>query len=281
MAIDHDIPRRADAVTTSMQLQTSIGNILGRPFHSLGTALLATRQVQKASNSAKYVWTPSTAQDQYFSTSLSSQDDPVSVAERVQQQTVEVPVPQILKKETVEVTDYVAAAPAFTYVAPAPVIEYVSSTPDGTSSAPAPVVEHAAPAPAFIHTAPAPVIEDVTPAPADSFSTPAPVIDFVAPSPIAQATSVTHVAPSERFSPGHTMTAVTTGVSLDTTGVVSPRCSTTAVEASGPQVYGSTSPGQICCACVQHHQASNRRPWLRQVQEIVRSHPHWQQIAFY
>ena len=30
--------------------------------------------------------------------------------------------------------------------------------------------------------------------------------------------------------------------SLDTTGVVSPRCSTTAVEASGPQVDGSTSP---------------------------------------
>ena len=72
-----------------MQLQKSIGNILGRPFQSLGTALLAARQVQKASNSAKHVRTPNTAQDQYFSTSLSSEDDPVSGAERVQQQNVE------------------------------------------------------------------------------------------------------------------------------------------------------------------------------------------------
>ena len=61
---------------------------------------------------------------------------PVSVVERVQQQTVEVPVPQILK-ETVEVT------------------------------------EHAVPAPAVILKSPAPVIEDVTPAPADSCTTPA------------------------------------------------------------------------------------------------------------
>ena len=64
--IDNNIHRRTDTVTTSMQLQKSIGNILGRPFHSLETALLAARQVQKASNSAKHVWTPSTAQEQYF-----------------------------------------------------------------------------------------------------------------------------------------------------------------------------------------------------------------------
>ena len=82
--------------------------------------------------------------DQYFSTSLSSEDDLVSVAERVQQQTVEVPVPQILE-ETVEVTEYVAPAPAVTCVVPAPVIEHVSSTPDVSSAAPAPVIEHAAP----------------------------------------------------------------------------------------------------------------------------------------
>ena len=72
------------------------------------------------------------------------------------------------------------------------------------------------------------------------------MIDFVAPSPviecIALATSVTHDTPSERVSPAHTVAVVTTGVSLDTTGVVSPRCSTTAVEALGPQVDGSTSP---------------------------------------
>ena len=71
------------------------------------------------------------------------------------------------------------------------------------------------------------------------------MIDSVAPSPvieyIALAISVTHVTPSERFSPSRTMAAVTTGVSLGSTGVVSPRCPTTAVEASGPQVDGSTS----------------------------------------
>ena len=73
--IDNDIQRRADTVTTSMQIHKSIGNILGRPFHLLGTALLAARQIQKAGNSAKHVWTPSTAQDQYFSASPSSEDD--------------------------------------------------------------------------------------------------------------------------------------------------------------------------------------------------------------
>ena len=98
--IDKVIQRRADTVTTSVQLQKFIGNILGRPFLSLGTALLAARQVQKASNSAKHAWTPSTIQDHYFSTSLSSEDDPVYVAERVQHQTVEVPMPQFLKKDS-------------------------------------------------------------------------------------------------------------------------------------------------------------------------------------
>ena len=105
--IDNDIQRRADTVTTSLQLQKSIGNILGRPFHSFGTALFAARQVQKASNSDKHVWTPSTAQDQYSSTSLSSEDGPVSGAKRVQQQNVEhvlhqhidVPVPQVCKQK--------------------------------------------------------------------------------------------------------------------------------------------------------------------------------------
>ena len=62
-----------------------------------------------------------------------------------------------------------------------------------------------------------PVIEDVMLAPANSETTPAPVIDFVAPSPVIEyivpATSVTHVTPSARFSPAHTMAAVTTGVS--------------------------------------------------------------------
>ena len=80
--------------------------------------LLAARQIQKASNSAKHVWTPITAQDPSFSASPSSEDDPACVAqnvsetletvemlrfashEQVQQQTVE-HVPQIIK-ETAE-----------------------------------------------------------------------------------------------------------------------------------------------------------------------------------
>ena len=81
--IDNDIQRRADTVTTSMQAQKSIGKILGRPFHSLGAALLAACQIQKASNSAKHVWTPSTAQDKSFSASPSSEDDPACVAQNV------------------------------------------------------------------------------------------------------------------------------------------------------------------------------------------------------
>ena len=78
--IDTDNQRPADTVMTSMQSQKSIGNVLGRPFHSLGTALLAARQIQEASNSAKHVWTPGIAQHQSFPASPSSEDDPVCVA---------------------------------------------------------------------------------------------------------------------------------------------------------------------------------------------------------
>ena len=110
-----------------MQLQKSIGSILGRPFHSLGTALLAARQIQIASNSAKHVWTPITAQDPSFSASPRSEDDPACVAqnvpetletvemvrfashEQVQQQTVE-HVPQMFKP--VAVNTYVAPSVA-------------------------------------------------------------------------------------------------------------------------------------------------------------------------
>ena len=104
--IDNDIQRRADTVTTPMQLQKSIDNILGRPFHSVGTALLAARHIQKASNSAM-------------------EDDPACVAqnvpetfetvemvrlashEQVQQQTVE-HLPRIFKEtaETMRLASY-------------------------------------------------------------------------------------------------------------------------------------------------------------------------------
>merc|ERR1712136_311936 len=192
--------------------------------------------------------------------------DELAPFERLQQQAVDVSAPQILK-ETVEVTEYVAPAPAVTFMAPAPVIVHVSCTPDVTYAAPAPVIEHVAlgyavtytaPAPVIEHVsstpdvfsaAPAPVVEDVTPAPADPYTTPALVTDFASPSPVmeysAVATSVTHVTPSERFSPAHTMAAVTTVVSLDTTGVVSPRCSTTAVQDSPLDKFAAPVHNQV------------------------------------
>ena len=75
-----------------------VGNsVTGSPPSSEG------KQLGQASMDAQYCSRPVS-----FSTSLSSEDDPVSVAERVQQQAV-VPMPQILK-ETVEVTEYVAPA---------------------------------------------------------------------------------------------------------------------------------------------------------------------------
>ena len=78
------------------------------------------------------------------------------------------------------------------------------------------------------------------------------------------------------------MVAVATGVSLDTTGVVSPRCSTTAVEAPGPQVDGSTSLlDEFAAPVCNIIEPQKWRPWLRQVWEFVRSHPHWQRIPFY
>ena len=61
--------------------------------------------------------------------------DEIAPFERVLQQTIEVLVPEILKK-TVEVTEYVAPAPALTFIA----IEHVFSTPDVTSAAAAPMM---------------------------------------------------------------------------------------------------------------------------------------------
>ena len=73
------------------------------------------------------------------------------------------------------------------------------------------------------------MIEYVTPAPAVDYLAPGPGIDYVTALLVieysAPAPSVTSATPSGRFSPAHTMAAVTTGV-------VSPRCSTTAVQGS-------------------------------------------------
>ena len=124
--MDNDIQRRADTVTTSMQIQKSIGNIIGRPFHSLGTTLLAARQIQKASNSAKHVWTPSTAQDQSF-----------SVLQQLQR-----------------MTQHTVPAPSSSYAAPTPMTEYVAPAPDVTYTTPA-HTDLVTPAPATKYIAPA------------------------------------------------------------------------------------------------------------------------------
>ena len=74
------------------------------------------------------------------------------------------------------------------------------------------------------HAAPTPVNE-CAPAPDVTCAIPAPVIEHIAPAP-----SVTHVTPSEQFSPAYNMTAVATGVSLDTTCLMNPQCAITTLE---------------------------------------------------
>ena len=83
----------------------------------------------------------------------------------------------------------------------------------------------------------------MTLATADTYVAPAPVIDFVAPTPVIGhiAPAPTHVTPSEQFSPACTVTAVATGVNLDSTGLVNPQCAIAAVEASAPQIVSSVS----------------------------------------
>ena len=108
--------------------------------------------------------------------------DELASFERVQQQTVDVPMPQILT-QTIEVTEYVALAPAVTNVTLAPVVEHVSSTPDFTYVAPAPVIEHVSPASAVTYIALAPVIEHVSSTLDVSSAAAAPVIEHAAPAP--------------------------------------------------------------------------------------------------
>ena len=92
----------------------------------------------------------------------------------------------------------------------------------------APVIEYVVPAPVVTHAAPTQVFEYVTPAP---------VIEYIAPAP-----AMTYAAPSEQLHPAYTMTAVTTDVNFDITGLVNPQFSITAVEASAPKVDGSLPP---------------------------------------
>ena len=71
------------------------------------------------------------------------------------------------------------------------------------------------------------LLEDVTcstPAPETDYVTHSPVMEYITPAP-----SVSHIMPSQRLPLPYTMTAVATGVNLETTGVVNPQCDITAV----------------------------------------------------
>ena len=132
----------------------------------------------------------------------------------------------------------------------APVIEQVAPAPAATFAAPAPLIANMAPEP---FAAPAPVTEYVALGPADTYATHL-VIEYVAPSPvieyIARAPAASCSAPSQQFPPAYTMAAVTTGVNLDTTDLVNPQCSVTAVEDSAPQAIHSRSPSDEFAAPV-------------------------------
>ena len=85
------------------------------------------------------------------------------------------------------------------------------------SLAPSPVIKHVTLAPAAPHVAPVLVIECVSPAP---------VIEHAAPAP-----AVTLSVPSQQLHPTYTMTTVTTDDNFDSTGLVHPHFSNTAIEA--------------------------------------------------
>ena len=71
-------------------------------------------------------------------------------------------------------------------------------------------------------------------------------VEYIAPAP-----AVTYDAPSQQLPPVYTMTTVTTDVNLDIIGLVNPQFSSTAVEASAPQVVGSLPPLEEFDALVQ------------------------------
>ena len=97
------------------------------------------------------------------------------------------------------------------------------------------MIEHVTPAPAVSFSMPAPVIEDVTPAPAVTCATQVPVIEHVAPAPV-----IAYVAPAPPVTISSPVSSYLQRTPW-TTGLVNPRCSTTAVEDSAPQVVGSIS----------------------------------------
>jgi len=55
-SIKYDVSDRTECVSEALRLQHAIGSVLRRPFHCLGTALAAARQIQRNSNAAKHEW---------------------------------------------------------------------------------------------------------------------------------------------------------------------------------------------------------------------------------
>ena len=108
-------------------------------------------------------------------------------------------------------------APADAFATPVPVIEHAVPVPTVTNTAPPPVTEYRAPAPA---------VTCATPASETDYVTHSPVIDYIAPAPAA-----TPFAPSQLLPPAYTMESVTTGVGVDTNGLVNAQSPITAVEA--------------------------------------------------
>ena len=91
----------------------------------------------------------------------------------------------------------------------------------------------------------------VAPAPADTYAATASVISLVS-EYIAPAPSVTVAPPSQQLPLAHTMAAVTTGVSLDTTAFCEPAMSYHSRGGLCPTGRWFTSSlGRECCACVQ------------------------------
>ena len=113
--------------------------------------------------------------------------------------------------------------PAASYAATASPAATYAATP-----APSPVIEYVFPALAVNYVAPAPVTECVSSAP---------VIEYIAPAP-----AVTLAVPSQQLPPVYTTATVATDVGFDITGLVSAQISSTAEEASAPQVVGSLPP---------------------------------------
>ena len=104
----------------------------------------------------------------------------------------------------------------------------MSETSDEFPVVPPLLTEYVAPALAVACDEPAPVIE---------YMSSAPVIEYVAPAP-----AVTLSVPSQLLLPAHTTTTDTTDDNFDTTGLVHPQFSFTAVEAFSIQVVGYLVP---------------------------------------